>query len=87
MREWLGQLARCTCVLRARRVRAQAEKFPEKAEVVFKYMQIMTACFDSFAHGANDVANAVGPFSALWFVYRHNGDFSSKNNIGADTYW
>ena len=50
-------------------------------------MQIMTACFDSFAHGANDVANAVGPFAACWYVYSNNGKFSKKNDIGADMYW
>ncbi|KAG8467138.1 hypothetical protein KFE25_000454 [Diacronema lutheri] len=66
---------------------ASAEKFPKKTEVVFRYMQIMTACFDSFAHGANDVANAVGPFAACWYVYSNNGKFSKKNDVGTDMYW
>ena len=39
-----------------------AEKFDPKTEAVFKYIQIFTAICDSFAHGANDVANAMGPF-------------------------
>lgn len=50
-------------------------------------MQIMTATFDSFAHGANDVANAVGPYAAVWFVYSNSGKFSKKNDVGADMYW
>ena len=37
-----------------------AEKFDPKTEAVFKYIQIFTAICDSFAHGANDVANAMG---------------------------
>jgi inorganic phosphate transporter, PiT family len=34
-------------------------------ERVFAYLQIMSACFVAFAHGANDVANAIGPVSAV----------------------
>jgi len=40
----------------------------EKVECVFGYLQIMTACYVAFAHGANDVANAVGPLAAIYSV-------------------
>ena len=33
-------------------------------------MQVLTCCCDAFAHEANDVANSIGPFSAIWHVYR-----------------
>ncbi len=34
-------------------------------ERVFRWLQIATAIFVAFAHGANDVANAVGPLAAV----------------------
>jgi hypothetical protein len=33
-------------------------------------IQVLTSCCDAFAHGANDVANSIGPFAAIWAVYR-----------------
>lgn len=48
----------------------QAEKFDPRTEQVFKYLQIISAASMSFAHGANDVANAVGPFAAIYGIYQ-----------------
>ncbi len=33
-------------------------------ERIFRYLQVGTACYVAFAHGSNDVANAVGPIAA-----------------------
>jgi sodium-dependent phosphate transporter len=66
---------------------AIAEKFSPKTEAVFRYMQVITACFDSFAHGANDVANAMGPFTAVYYVHKEQGDYAKSNAIGIDMYW
>ena len=42
----------------------------EKVQCVFIYLQIITACYVAFAHGANDVANAVGPLAAIYSVVK-----------------
>lgn len=51
-------------------IHENAEVFDPKAEKVFGYMQVFSACCDSFAHGANDVSNAMGPFAAIYGIYR-----------------
>lgn len=50
-------------ILSRRRPRALPEDGTETdvAEQWFGWLLILTACFMSFAHGANDVANAIGP--------------------------
>lgn len=37
-----------------------------QVEKIFVVLQILTACLVAFAHGANDVANAIGPLSAAY---------------------
>ncbi len=49
-------------------------------ERMFVYLQIMTACFVAFAHGANDVANAIGPVAAVLDVIK-NGIVSDVATI------
>lgn len=48
-----------------------AEEFDPSTEEAFKYLQVFTAMMDSFGHGANDVANSIGPFATIWDIYRH----------------
>jgi sodium-dependent phosphate transporter len=40
--------------------------FDPHTEDVYKYLQVFSACAVSFAHGANDVANAIGAFAGIW---------------------
>jgi len=37
----------------------------QTVEKIFIYLQILSACFVAFAHGANDVANAIGPLAGV----------------------
>lgn len=37
-------------------------------ECMFGWLQILSACLMAFAHGANDVANAIGPLSAAMYI-------------------
>jgi len=45
----------------------------QSVERLFVYLQILSACFVAFAHGANDVANAIGPMSAVISVASAGG--------------
>ena len=67
-------------------VHKNAEKFDKNAEAFFTYLQIFSAIFDSFAHGANDVANAMGPFATIWVVY-NTGVVGSKSDMGDNKFW
>eukprot|EP00276_Gloeochaete_wittrockiana_P002655 CAMPEP_0184674082 /NCGR_PEP_ID=MMETSP0308-20130426/87042_1 /TAXON_ID=38269 /ORGANISM="Gloeochaete witrockiana, Strain SAG 46.84" /LENGTH=708 /DNA_ID=CAMNT_0027121649 /DNA_START=129 /DNA_END=2255 /DNA_ORIENTATION=- len=46
-----------------------SKKYDARAEALFSFLQVMTCAFASFAHGSNDVANAIGPFSAIMDIY------------------
>ncbi|KAG2465447.1 sodium-dependent phosphate transporter 2 isoform X1 [Polypterus senegalus] len=49
------------------------EKDKPQVFLLFHFLQILTACFGSFAHGGNDVSNAIGPLVALWMIYKQGG--------------
>jgi len=46
-------------------------------EHIFKYLQAITAFYVAFAHGSNDVANAVGPLAAVVSIL-HEGSVQMK---------
>jgi solute carrier family 20 (sodium-dependent phosphate transporter) len=47
-----------------------AAQYESTTEELYSFLQVSTASFASFAHGSNDVANAVGPLSAVFFVWQ-----------------
>ena len=50
-------------------------------EKVFGVMMIFTACSMAFAHGSNDVANAVGPLAAVVSVVYSGGEIVGKSSV------
>lgn len=48
-------------------------------EKVFGVLMIFTACSMAFAHGSNDVANAVGPVAAIVSILQSGGDIGQKS--------
>ncbi|KAL6742546.1 hypothetical protein Aduo_015688 [Ancylostoma duodenale] len=45
---------------------------------LFGLIQILTACFAGFAHGAQDVSNAVAPLAALVSIYSQNSSSQTE---------
>jgi PiT family inorganic phosphate transporter len=50
-------------------------------ERVFAVLMIFTACSMAFAHGSNDVANAVGPLAAVVSIVGSGGDIAAKTSM------
>ena len=60
-----------------------AEKKTHYANVekVFAILMIVTACAMAFAHGSNDVANAIGPLAAVVSIVGNDGEIAAKSAI------
>ena len=41
----------------------------EGVEEIFRRLQVLTSCYVALAHGANDVANAMGPLAGIYIIY------------------
>ncbi|EPS45951.1 hypothetical protein H072_8 [Dactylellina haptotyla CBS 200.50] len=53
-----------------RDVHARARKYDSRVEHLWTYCQVASAMMMSIAHGSNDVANAVGPWAAVYQTYQ-----------------
>ena len=63
-RKWVRWQVHLKCELRAN------PQGYSPVECFFAQLQVLTACYVAFAHGANDVANAIGPLAAIFSVVK-----------------
>ena len=50
-------------------------------EKVFAILMVVTACCMAFAHGSNDVANAIGPLAAVVSIVESGGEIAKKAEL------
>ncbi|GAA6009004.1 inorganic phosphate transporter [Rhodotorula paludigena] len=55
----------------------RAKQYPNETEACFSFVQVLTACVNSFAHGANDLSNAIGPWAVIYHVW-HDMELAGK---------
>ncbi|KAJ6036713.1 hypothetical protein N7540_000992 [Penicillium herquei] len=66
---------------RMKRVYDAAEKYPNEVEHTYSFIQVLTACTASFAHGANDIGNSVGPWAAIYSAWSTGDAAAAKSPV------
>ncbi len=61
--------------------KADRETHFGNVEKVFAILMVVTACCMAFAHGSNDVANAIGPLAAVVSVVNNGGEIAKKAEL------
>jgi PiT family inorganic phosphate transporter len=80
-----GLLAMAVGAILVRRIRLQADADRDfhftNVERVFAILMVFTACAMAFAHGSNDVANAIGPVAAIVAVVQSGGEVAQTSAL------
>lgn len=63
---------------RMARVYAAAPKYANEVEHTYSFVQVLTACTASFAHGANDIGNAAGPWAVIYTTWKTGSAAAAK---------
>jgi inorganic phosphate transporter, PiT family len=79
----VGILTIIISLLLLRNIQAKSVEDYATVEGIFRKLQITTSCYVAFAHGANDVANAIGPVAAI-IPLAQNGEMSVAAQV---PYW
>lgn len=66
---------------RMAKVYFHAKKYPNEVEHTYSFVQILTACTASFAHGANDIGNSVGPWAVIYSAWSTGEATASKASV------
>ncbi len=64
-----------------RSVTLQMQDSRESAELIFRRLQVGTSSYVAFAHGANDVANAISPVFAVYLVVQSHGELPTEEMV------
>ena len=67
-------------VLRNYEFKGEEDGFPGVARI-FVWLQVITAAYVAFAHGANDRSNAIGPMAAGYQVISSDGGLAAKADV------
>ncbi len=82
-----GALVMGLGIIMLRNIKADPEADREfrfaSVERVFAVLMVFTACAMAFAHGSNDVANAVGPLAAVVSVVANHGNIAAQSAMPA----
>jgi sodium-dependent phosphate transporter len=57
--------------------------YSNNTEHLYSFIQVLTACTASFAHGANDVANAIGPYAVIFQVWSTSKEAGPTSKVPA----
>jgi PiT family inorganic phosphate transporter len=66
-----------------RRIQQRTKEGYDEVEEIFRKLQIMTSCYVALAHGANDVANAIGPMATIFTI---NSEGSLPDEVSIPVY-
>jgi PiT family inorganic phosphate transporter len=81
----VGVIASIIAAVIVRRIKTNPEDDADfqyaNMEKLFGGLMVVTACSMAFAHGSNDVANAIGPLAAVYSIVESGGDIASKSAL------